>query len=102
MVVKIPVFDVSFRVYTDRELVMRVLAKEGIAVKDEKRLEYSDGFVVDDIMYIEKLEMRVVLHECSHMVDNILYSLGIDDKEVRAYLIAYVYGKVKGGLHADI
>lgn len=48
--------------------------------------DQTDGETYDSMVWVQELRRPLVLHELSHVVDNLMEYVGSDDIEFRAYI----------------
>ena len=69
-------------------------------LKASKKLKYKPeakglGEVSGFLMWVRNGDdMSVIVHELSHMVDNIINHYNLEGGEIRAFLIEYLYYKI--------
>jgi hypothetical protein len=94
--ISIDLFDLTVKVFIfDEDDVEEIEEKLDDSVYEKKALTCCIGDKLEVYFHSEFLVESVVVHECYHLLKAIKRHIGFDDEETEAYLIEWLFKKIK-------
>ena len=102
-IIKIPVISREVRLFygmKEYPAYQKAMVSMGDNEEDVKKIKGEDyfGHCYAEVLWVKnKDDIPTLIHELSHLIDNILSALNIRDGETRAYLLEWLIVEIIGG-----
>lgn len=101
--IKLPIVGRELRIYygaKEFEDYKKACIALGLSKEDAQQLNpnHFSGHCVSDVLWVkDPKDMIVIIHEMTHLIDNLIENIGLEGVEIKAYLTEWLMVEILGG-----